>query len=882
MKTLRSWALRITGVFSKQKREQEFAAEIEAHVQMQVEDNLRAGIPLDEARRAALVKLGGLEQAKQAYRERGTMPILESLVQDFRFALRQFVKNPGFACVAVLILALGMGASIAIFTFVDATLLKALPYWKPDRLACVTETAGVMRRANLSYADYLDWKSRNDVLSSFGVWNQNGYMFSTREGVQLAMGARVSDGFFKTLGVTPILGRDFHDGEDLPSAPRAVMLSHDTWQKRFGARREVVGQAINLSGDSYTIVGVLPGDFQFALAGTPEFWTALHADGPCEKRRSCHNLTGIGRLKDGVSLEKARNEMAAIATQLEQQYPDSNRGQGAFVEPLREVIVGDVRPILLVLLAGAALLLVIACVNVTSLLLVRSERRRRELAVRGAMGASRTRLVCQFAVESFLLVSMGTALGLASAAVLVRALLSFISKDVMKGTPFLQGLRVDSGSVAFAGYLALFCLVLFSLAPALRFARSSDLRDELAEGSRTAASTVWRRFASNLVVLELALAVILLAVAGLLGKSFYRLLHVDIGFEPDHLATVRVVRPSDYETDKQKITLVREIVSRVAALPGVKSVGVTSRVPVSSNGNTKWIRVVGHPYNGEHNEVNEREVSAEYFQTMQARLVRGRFFTDAEDESKPNVVIINQALARKYFQGEDPIGKQIGDNLLTPKSLAEVVGIVEDVKEGALDEEIWPAVYFPFNQGPDDFFILFARTDQAEQALLPAMISAIQQVAPGIATYDEATMNQRIYNSPSAYLHRSSAWLIGGFAVLSLLLGAVGLYGVIAYSVSQRTREIGVRMALGAQRRSVYRLIMGEAGRLTGLGIAAGLVCSLAAATLIRKLLFGVRAWDVTTLVAVSVVLSLTALAASYIPARRAASVNPVEALRSE
>jgi macrolide transport system ATP-binding/permease protein len=303
---------------------------------------------------------------------------------------------------------------------------------------------------------------------------------------------------------------------------------------------------------------------------------------------------------------------------------------------------------------------------------------------------------------------------------------------------------------------------------------------------------------------------------------------------------------------------------------------------VTSNGDTTWIRIAGRPYNGEHNEVNEREVSVDFFRTIGAKLQRGRYFNEAEDGSKPNVVIINQALAKKYFPGEDPIGQQIGDNQLTPKSLAQVVGIVEDVKEGALDDETWPAVYYPFNQGPDDFFIAFVRTDQSEQSLLPLMISAIHQVDGGIASFDEATMNQRIYDSPTAYLHRSSAWLIGGFAVLALLLGAVGLYGVIAYSVSQRTREIGVRMALGAQRSAVYQLIMGEAGWLTGVGILAGLACAVGAAALMRKLLFGVAAWDISTLVAVSVLLAMSALLASYLPARRAASINPVDALRAE
>ena len=882
MRRWRALLSRLAGIFSKDRRESEMSAELESHLQMQIDDNVRSGMSPEEARRAALVKLGGLEQTKQAYRERGTMPLLESAGQDLRFGLRQFSKNPAFACTAVLVLALGMGASVAIFAFVDATLLKPLPYWKPARLANVTESVAMIPRANLSYPDYLDWKSRNDVFGSMDVWDQRGYMLSAPDGVQLVMGARVSDGFFRTLGVAPILGRTFYNGEDLPSAPRAVMLSYAGWQKWFGGRPNVLGQAVTLSGNSYTIVGVLPPTFQFSLAGSPDFWTTLHPEGQCDPRRSCHSLTGVGRLKDGVSIEKAQAEMKSIAMQLEQQYPDSNRGQGATVEPLREVMVGEVRPILLVLLAGAALLLVIACVNVSSLLLVRSESRRREMAVRGAMGASRMRLVRQFVTEGFVLVVAATALGLGVAALFVRLLLSFMTKDVMAYTPYLNGLGVDLRASVFAGGIAVFALVLFSLAPALRFAGSNNLRDGLAEGSRASAGNTWRRFASKLVVVELAMAVVLLAAAGLLSKSFYRLLHVNIGFQPDHLATLQLAMPPNYSTDQQRVTLARQIASRLASLPGVKGIGFTTRVPVSSNGNTTWIRFAGRPFHGEHNEVNEREVNADFFTTLQGRLLRGRYFTDAEDSSKPKVVIINEALAKQYFVGEDPIGKVIGDTELSKKSLVEIIGVIDDIKEGALDDKTWPAVYYPYNQGPDDFITVLVRYDRGEQSLFPTMVAAIHRIDPGIAAFDPATMNQRIYNSPSAYLHRTSAWLIGGFAMLALVLGAVGLYGVIAYSVSQRTREIGVRMALGAQRSAVYHLVMGEAGWLTGTGIVSGLACAVGAAALMRKLLFGVRAWDISTLVTVSLVLALCALLASYLPARRAASVNPVDALRAE
>jgi predicted permease len=807
---------------------------------------------------------------------------MNGLFQDLRYSLRQLRKSPGFAATAILVLALGMSASVAIFAFVDAALIKPLPYANPDRLVDVTESAEMFPRANLSYPDYLDWKRLNTVFSSMEVYNGTGYLLRTADGTTPAPGVRVSDGFFGTLGIAPILGRDFYAGEDLPSAPHTVILSYSTWRNRFGGRKDVIGEAVTLSGIPHTIVGVLPSDFQFAPRGNAEFWTTLHADDHCSKSRGCHNFDGIGRLKDGITVAMALANMKTIAKQLEQQYPADNRGQGASVLPLSEVIVRDIRPIFLVLLAGAGLLLVIACVNVSSLLLVRSESRKREIAVRGALGASRGRLIRQFMTEGIVLVGAGCLLGLLAADGAMRILISLISTDMLAYMPYLIGIRLNLHVLAFAGTVCIFAAILFALPPVLRLPLTK-LREGLTEGGRGYAGTLWRRFGANLVVVELAIAVVLLVAAGLLGKSFYRLLHVDIGFQPEHLATVGVQLPEvTYAKDPQIVAVAHQIVNRISNLPGVESVGLTTVLPVSFNGNTTWIRIVGQPYNGEHNEVNQREVNSALFTTLRAKLSRGRYFTDAEDTSKPLVVIINQALARKYFAGQDPIGKKIGDTSLSEKSLAEVIGIVDDVKDGSLDSEIWPAVYYPFNQNTDSYFSLVVRTSQNEQSLLPTMVGAIHEIDPGIGTRDESTMIDRINDSPTAYMHRSSAWLVGGFAALALCLGVVGLYGVIAYSVTQRTREIGVRMALGAQRSSVYQLILREAGWLVGVGICVGLLCSVAAASLMGSLLFGVRAWDVTTLAAVAVVLACSALLASYIPARRAATVDPMVALRCE
>jgi macrolide transport system ATP-binding/permease protein len=740
----------------------------------------------------------------------------------------------------------------------------------------------VFPRANLSYPDYLDWKKMNKVFSALEAYTGSGYLMNTPSGVEPVPGARVSAGFFRVLGVTPVLGRDFYDGEDKPGAADTVMVTYATWQARFGGRKDIIGQTVKLDGTPNTIVGVLPASFQFAPRGKAEFWATLHTLNSCEKRRSCHNLYGVARLKDGVTVQMARADMTSIAKQLEVQYPGSNRDQGASVMPLSEEIVGDIRPILLVLLGGAGLLLLIACVNVSSLLLVRSEARKREIAVRGALGASPTRLVRQFITESLLLVIAGGALGLLCAYAAMQVLMRLISKDMLSNMPYLGGIGLNAHVVAFAGVICLLAAVLFASTPVLRLPLA-QLRDGLTDGGRNSAGTFWRRFGANLVVLELAVAVVLLVGAGLLGKSFYKLLHVDLAFQPDHLATVQVILPeTKYAKDPQVVEVDKQILEHVSSLPGVKSAALTTMLPVSGNGNTNWIRFVGKPYNGEHNEVNQREVSSDYFKTLQAKLVKGRFFTEDDDASKPLVVLINKALARQYFPGEDPVGKKMGDTELTPKSIREIIGVVDDVKEGTLDSDVMPAQYDPINQNADSYISLVVRTSQDEKLMLPSLVAAIHGIDPGIGAIDEITMVQRINDSQTAYLHRSSAWLVGGFAALALLLGVVGLYGVIAYSVSQRTREIGVRMALGAQQSSVYRMILKEAGWLTGTGIVAGLICSIAAATLMRKLLFGTHTWDVWTLAGVALLLGVSALLASYFPARRAASVNPVEALRAE
>jgi predicted permease len=881
MNIVSRFAKKLAILFSRQRFRSELDEEMAFHREQAEKEFEAAGMTPEAARYAAMRQFGNATRLKEKSHEVVGFRA-ETVLQDFNFAVRQMRKNPGFAATAVLILALGIGASVAIFGFVDAALIKPLPYPNPTRLVEVTESLALFPRGNLSYADFVDWKQKNTVFSSMDVYTAHRIAFNTPSGTESVHGLEVSAGFFGTLGIRPMLGRDFRRGEDLPGASPVVLLRYGAWQKRFGGRSDVVGQTVNLSGVATTIVGVLPPEFEFAPREIAEFFEPLRPTGECEKRRSCHNLVGVGRLKDGVTVDGALAEMKAIALQLESQYPDSNRGQGASVMPLSAAIVGDIKPILLVLLGGAGLLLLIACVNVSSLLLVRAESRRREIAVRGALGASRLRLSRQFVTEALTVVAAGSAIGLGVAYAGMKGLSGLISKDWMAGMPFLRGLGLNPRVLLFTACLAVLAGILFSITPILHF-RFSDMRDGLTEGARGSAGKLWRRMGANLVVIELATAVVLLVGAGLLGKSLYKLLHEDLGFRADHLATMNVgLPPVAFSKDEQQVQFEHALLERASAMPGVQSAAITSMLPVSCNCTTDWVRFVGKPYNGIHNEVNEREVSAGLFQTLQVKLKSGRFFTDADNAGKPKVILINQAFAQKYFPGEDPIGKKVANTDLKPDSIREIVGVVENFKDAGLDQEQWPSEYEPFDQSPDSYFYVVLRTSQDAGSILPALATMVHGVDPSVSVDWERTMQELIDDSQAAYIHRSAAWLVGGFAVLALLLGVVGLYGVVAYSVSQRTREIGVRMALGAQRSSVYSLVLGEASRLIAMGIALGVVGAVGAALLMRKLLFGVAAWDAATLVSVAVLLAISALVASYIPARRAARVNPADALRAE
>jgi predicted permease len=810
---------------------------------------------------------------------------LETVFQDLRFALRQLRKSPGFAGTAMIVLALSIAASTAIFAFVDAALVRPLPYREPSRLVALFETLPIGARYHISYGDYLEWKQASRAFASLDIYRPDEYLLKGASGVENVAGAQVTDGFFRTLGVAPFIGRDFAPGEDSPAARRTVILSYETWQNRYAANPSVAGETVVLDGAPFVIIGVLPKSFHFAPAAKAGFWKTIDP-GMMQVSRTGHPFYGVARLKPGISVAAAYDDLAPIARQIAAELPEANRDRGVTVIPLTDAILGDIRPTFIALLAGAGLLSLIGFVNVSSLLLVRADGRRRELALRGALGASPLRLLRQMAVESSVLAGAGFALGLMLASIAVGLLVRQIPRGVLDDMPYLQQLHLSGHMVVFAAALSFCGAVLFSAGPVLQLLFSGP-QAGLGEGSRGVAGRTWRRMGASLVVAELAITVVLLMSAGLLARSFYRLLHEDVGMATDHLAVVHVLFVADNPSAAITLAKQRDVINALAALPGAIATGAVQEAPFSSGERSKnWFehfRVIGRVYPGEGDEADMRYVSPGYFETLRAKLLQGRYFTEGDDLSKPRVALINRTMAREVFAGQDPVGKILVGQW-DKEHPVQIVGVVDDIKEGALDTTAMPVVYRALQQNPTQDFYVALRTagSQQEKGMLLQMVRAVRRVDPSLLADGEETMTDRMNQSQAAYLHRSAAWLIAGFAALALLLGSVGLYGVISYTVGQRTREIGVRMALGAQRSSVYRLIMAEACWLAVLGIAGGVVGSVAAANILRSMLFATSPWDRPTMLCVVLVLGAAALVATYVPARRAASINPNEALRAE
>ncbi|HTJ29607.1 MAG TPA: ABC transporter permease, partial [Acidobacteriaceae bacterium] len=751
------------------------------------------------------------------------------------------------------------------------------------------ESSGLGPHYNLSYPDYLDWKRMSRSFAGIEAYDSGSRAMKTASGLELVGTSRVSAGFLRMLGVAPVLGRDFREGEDGKDASPVALLSYAAWQRRYGGSSMALGQTVVLEGQAYQIVGVLPQDFSFAGAGEAEFWVPLK--GSAGDDRGEHWFSALGRLRDGVDLRSAQAEMSGIMANLARQYPDSDGERGATVESWTELVVGEVRPVLLLMMVGSMLLLSMAGVNVASLLLVRAEKRRREVAVRGALGASRMRLMRQFVVEGLLLSLLGCGLGVSVACVVIRMLRVSIPAGLLDSMPYLRDVGLNWHMAAFAALTALGTGLLFALMPLLRLAGTvlemrGGLSGEGRTDSRTSTGGLWRRMGANLVVVQMMLAVVLLTGAGLLTRSLYELVHVDLGMEAGNLALVHLRMPpgtAELQRGPEVLALARRAVEAARQIPGAESVAISRHLPVNNGigANTGFL-IVGRPTprNGTANLATQRMVSPNLFATLKTRLLRGRGFTDADDATHPLAVIVNAQFARRYFPGEDAIGRQLQIDSTMPRMT--IVGVIEDMREGALDGEIAPAIYQPFAQAPEGDFFVVARVSGDPEVFAQVLEAKLRGLRSDLLVYSAETMEDRIRNTQAAGMHRASAALVGGFAVLALVLSAVGLYGVIAYSVSQRTREIGVRMALGASRGDVSGMVLREASLLLGMGLGLGLVCAVGAAALMRSLLYGTAPWDMPTLLSVAVLLGVCALLASYLPARRAASVNPMDALRAE
>jgi predicted permease len=822
------------------------------------------------------------------------------MFRELRYAIRQLANDRVFTCTAVAVHALGIAASVAIFGFVDAALIRPLPYREPARLYTVfgtrPEFAHEQTRGSVSYLNFVDWRARNAAFESIAAYDvRSGFTLMTSAGAERVSGLRVTSGFFRTLGVTPLLGREFQPSEEGRSAPATVMLSYSAWQTRFGGRADVIGATVTLQtpwlagGGPHVVIGVLPPDFSFPLADDAEFWATIRGPQACWDVRTCQSLEAIARLRDGTSAETASANLTSILAQLQSEYPTTpSYTVVAKLVALRDAVLGNVRPILFLLLAGAGMLLVIACINVISLLLARSDRRAREFAVRNALGASSARLSLQFATEAIVLAGTSGVLGLILAAWGMWFLGSLLSADMISRMPYLRNASLNLHAAVFAAVVCLGGAIVFAVTPMARF-RFTGMLQGLKDAGRGAATMTWRRFGANLVAAELAVAVLLVVNAGLLGKSLYRLLHLDTGFVAQRLMTVSVTPVAVRQTEASQARVpdheppalrAIRIADRVAALPGVQSVGYADLLPLSRGlapASTFW--VVGRASDRQVDDGGPvRRISAGYFETLQATLVRGRFFSRNEVAASRNVVIINDTAARRLFGGEDPVGRSIafgGPN--SPER--QIVGVVADIADGPPDTPPHSAAYVPFDQSDLGLVI---RTAQSDRSAFTVLAAAIHEIDPQAMVGRMSTMLDRLDESPSTSIRRSTAWLVGGFACIAFMLAVVGLYGVVAYSVGQRTREIGVRMALGARRAAVYRLILGEASRLIVGGALLGIVGALFTATLTNRLLFGVESWDPATFVGASMALIVAALVATYVPARRAASVDPIEILRDE
>ncbi len=814
--------------------------------------------------------------------------IMDTLLKDLRYSFRMLLKKPGFTVIAVLALAIGIGANSAIFSVINTVLLRPLPYNNPDRLIAVMEQSPQRGYPEMpiSYANFADWVDQNHVFEELAAFRTDDFTLTGIGEPERVSGTRVSASLFPMLETQPLSGRVFGVAEDKPGAERVVVLSYRMWQRHFGSDPNVLGQPITLDDESYTIIGIMPQSFRFPAVFTyagktvnqaSDFWVPI-APALSETPRGSHSSFAIGRLKAGVTLEEARAEMAAIESRLEQQYPDENTAIESRLLPLHEQAVAYIRPALMVLLSAVGFVLLIACTNVANLLLARAATRHKEIAIRTALGAGRLRLIRQLLTESLLLSLTGGGLGLLLAMWAVDGLAAIGPQDI----PRLNEIGLDRWVLLFTFAVSVATGLIFGLVPALQ-ASKPNLTEVLKDGARGATSSLRNnRIRSILVTTEIALSLLLLVGAGLMLRSFIRLQQVDPGFRTDNILTLNLsLSESRYPEKHQIAGFFQEAINKVRALPGVEAVGATSELPLSGGMSTSGFDIEGRPAPppDEKMMAGNRAISPDYFSTMGISFIKGRDFTDMDNEKAAGVAIINQSLARLFFRDEDPIGKRVSWDAKTNQWYS-IVGVVSDIRHASLDEKAEPEIYLPYLQRPKPSLTLAIRTHTDSESMLSAVRSEIQSIDKDQPIDEAMTMNQ--YLSDSISQRRFNTLLLGLFATLALGLALVGIYGVMSYSVTQRTHEIGIRMALGAKTTDVLKLVVGQGLMLALAGIAAGLAASFALTRLLSDLLYEVSATDFLTFASVSVLLAIAALLASYIPARRATRVDPMVALRYE
>jgi predicted permease len=873
---------RLYGLLFKNRVEQEMDEELRFHMQMRVRENIRRGMSQDEARLDAVERFGNLTRIKEACRDIKGGGIMETALQDLRFAARMLLKRPGFTAVAVLTLALGIGANTAIFSVVNAVLLRPLPYREPGRLVELWETNPVKgwTDAPAAPANFYDWQEQNEAFEGMAGYRPspgNFALMGTGEPERLR-GIQVTGNLFSVLGVEAALGRTFFPEETWEGNSQVVVLSHKLWSRRFNQDADIIGQTILLNGQNYMVIGVMPDDFYFP-AREVELWVP-YGWNPARipDYRRPHFINVVARLKSGVSVEQARTEMDTIAGRLEQQYPGTNTKMGVGLGYLHEWTVADTRLPLFILLAAVGFILMIACANIANLLLSRSATRMKEIAIRTALGAGRLRLVRQLLTESLLMSVVGSALGLLLAVWGKEMLLTFSPGNI----PRFDEISIDGRVLSFTLGIAILTTVFFGLVPAMAGSKV-DLTSSLKEGGQKGGGGAQRnRSRSLFVVLEVAFALVLLIGAGLMIKSFIRLQQVNPGFDPNNILALRISLPeSKYKEDPQVIAFYQQALERINNLSGVKAVGSTSVLPLQGPGWTSDFTIEGRLPEEYGKEVRHREISPDYFRAIGLPLLSGRLFAGSDSQDRPVVVIINETLARRFFSDEDPIGKRL--KFGKPDQDAPwytIVGVVGDEKQDGLGKDVRPEIYQSYLQSARSGMTLIVRTAADPKGLIGAVRGEIWALDKEIPVYDIKTMKEALYESVAR--ERFTVLLLTIFAAVALILSAVGIYSVMSYSVAQRTHEIGIRMALGAQVKDVLKLVLRQAMGPAMIGVAVGLAGAFVLTRLISSLLYNVSVTDPVTFGLIPLLLAGVALVACLIPARRAMRVDPMIALRYE